>query len=251
MTDLPRRTLTHIIAKHGRGICESPKRVEASLRDLCGEHRREINIIMGALEERVAADMMSIGKSVPRGVLLARLAARLRDELAYTPEAARWAVETWAVALGVVSEAELQPREQTGLSEDSSAAAPRAAAPNQSPRAPTPPVVKSAATPPPRQQQQSHRKPPVVAHPPPPSMSPPPAPRATPARPSAPAPPPQTASPVAPRRTARRGVSLRSCLIGVLLIIGLIVTAAFAVPAIILILREEQARPSVNEPRIR
>ena len=82
-------TLARIIAKHGRGICDTPKRVEALLRDLCGAYRREINIVMGALEERVAADLMTAGKSaVPRAAILARLAARLRDNLAYTPEAA-------------------------------------------------------------------------------------------------------------------------------------------------------------------
>jgi hypothetical protein len=36
----------------------------------------------------------------------------------------------------------------------------------------------------------------------------------------------------------------------VALIIVLIVAAIFAVPAVILILQEEQARPSINEPRI-
>lgn len=87
MNDLPRHTLSRIIAEHGRGICDAPKRVEALLRDLCGAHRREINIITGALEERVPADLIAVGNStVPRDVSLARLAARLRDNLAYTPE---------------------------------------------------------------------------------------------------------------------------------------------------------------------
>jgi hypothetical protein len=56
--------------------------------------------IVGALDERIAADLILAGKTVPRDVLFARLIARLRDNLAYTP-AARWAVETWAVVLGV------------------------------------------------------------------------------------------------------------------------------------------------------
>jgi hypothetical protein len=120
MNDLPRHTLARIIAEHGREICAAPKRVEALLRDLCGAHRREINIIVGALEEHVAADLISAaagGKSAPREVLLARQAARLRDNLAYTPEAALWAVETWAFALGILSATELQERERTKSAE--------------------------------------------------------------------------------------------------------------------------------------
>jgi hypothetical protein len=59
MNDLPRRTLSRIVARHGREICDAPKRLEALLRDVCGGHRREINIIVGALEERVAADLIA------------------------------------------------------------------------------------------------------------------------------------------------------------------------------------------------
>lgn len=120
---LPRQTLARIIAEHGRGICDAPKRIEALLRDLCGAHRLEINIIIGALEERVAADMIAAGNSaVPRGVLLARRAARLHDEVAMEESAARWAVHTWALALGVITPDELDTLER----------APRAAAAPQS-----------------------------------------------------------------------------------------------------------------------
>ncbi|MDQ3255978.1 MAG: hypothetical protein M3R15_19120, partial [Acidobacteriota bacterium] len=110
---MPRHTLTRLIAKHGRGICDSPKRIEALLRDLCGSHRREINILIGALEERVATDLIRTGKSVPRDVLLAKLANRLQDNRAYTPEAASWAVDCWAVALGILSETEFAARVQS------------------------------------------------------------------------------------------------------------------------------------------
>lgn len=89
MNDQSRHTLSRIIAQHDRGICDAPKRIEVLLRDLCGAHRREINIITGALEKRVATDLIAAGNSVPRDALLARLAVRLRDDLAYTPGAAR------------------------------------------------------------------------------------------------------------------------------------------------------------------
>jgi hypothetical protein len=260
MNDLPRHTLSRIILEHGRAICDAPKRVEALLRDLCGAHRREINIIIGALEERVAADLLASRGTVPRDALLARLAARLRDNLAYTPEAARWGVETWAVALGIVSEAELRARAQAEAAERVRSDAPQplrdaeppAAKPSRvAPPAPQPPRGTTHA--PARQPTQTPQ-----ASPPQAIVTPPaPAPRRAPAiRPGAPPvsrpPRPNVAPPPPlPRDASRRGLTLRGCLIGVVLIIVLVVAAVFVVPAVIMILKEEQAQPSINDPRIR
>ena len=252
--DLPRQALSRIIAKHGRGVCDAPKRLEALLRDLCGGHRREINIIMGAHEERVAADLIAAGNSVSRDVLLARLAARLRDNLAYTAEAARWGVETWAVALGTLSEAELQERARAERWEAGRGATtppvqdskpPASAQPGGGPQAPKPPRGTTYA--PPRTQKNS---------PTPPILKPPArAPRRAPYPPpnvTAPAPPVQNfpAAP-SPQPAARRGPKLRSCLIVIALIFALIVAAVFAIPAVIVLLQEEQSRPSINDPRVR
>lgn len=284
MNDLPRHTLSRIIARHGREICDAPKRVEALLRDLCGAHRREINIIAGALEERVAADLIAAGKSVPRDVLLARLAARLRDNLAYTPEAARWGVETWAVALGILSEAEVEERARTEAADSA-----RRPPPPPPPAGAKPPAAQptQAGPPPPPQQQQPPPQPkrgPTYAPPQPPTRTPTPtlrptnptptnptprtrppaaapAPRPTPAPPvivvAAPparrhTPPPVILPPPAPtRRRDRRGVTLRGCFVTFVLLFVLVVAAVFVIPAIIGVLQEEQARPSINEPRIR
>ena len=294
MNDLPRHTLSRIILEHGRAICDTPKRVEALLRDLCGAHRREINIIVGALEERVAADLLAArgAAAVPRDVLLARLAARLRDHLAYTPEAARWAVETWAVALGTMTEAELHERSRAESAESAETAR-KAAPPSPLPEAPPPATKSSPATrqapPPPRgttthaptrqptptQQPTPTRQPsptpqasrpsqtPQAAQPSqtpqagqPPSIvaQPAPAARRVPAsHPPALRPPRQNvAPPPSPARDpSRRGLTLRGCFIGFVLLIVLIVAAVFVVPAVIMILKEEQAQPSINDPRIR
>ena len=268
MNDLPRHTLSRIILEHGRAICDAPKRVEALLRDLCGAHRRESNIIIGALEERVAADLLAARGTIPRDALLARLAARLRDNLAYTPEAARWAVETWAVALGTISEAELRERARAESAEDGrGGATPRAQdAPTPAEKAPgekAPAANPARATPrvsqPPRgttrapAQQPSQTpkasQPPTIVTPPAPAT------RQTPAthtKAVASRPPQQNVAPAPPARDAsRRGLTFRGCLIVVVLIIALIVAAVLVVPAVIMILKEEQAQPSINDPRIR
>lgn len=254
MNDLPRQTLSRIIAEHGRGICDAPKRVEALLKDLCGAHRREINIIVGALEERVVADLIAAGNSVPREVLLARLAARLRDNLAYTPEASRWGVDTWAVALGIASEAELLEHARTKSAEASrsSSGAPPPL------RDPKPPAVNPASVskqpPPPQRGTASAPRPQTPKTNPPPIIRPPaprPAPTLSPNVFAQGARRQNISTAPQPRHTSGRGLKMRGCLILVVLIIVLVVAAIVIVPAVIHVLQEEQARPSINEPRIR
>jgi hypothetical protein len=267
MNDLPRHTLSRIIAEHGREICAAPKRVEALLRDLCGAHRREINIISGALEERVAADLIAAGNSVPRDVLLARLAARLRDNLAYTPEAARWGVETWAVALGILSEAELQARARTESSETSETSGSKTPPPVQAPK---PPAANPASASPQASPHTTQLRRGQTYAPP---QQPAPSPKTNPTSPiiRTPAPVtvprrtptiqpnvfvPQTPQPdvsqsLPAQQTRRRGLTLRGCFIIIMLIIALIATAAFVIPGVLFLLQEEQAQPSINEPRIR
>lgn len=238
MEVLPRHTLTHIIAKYGRDICGSPKRVEALLRDLCGTHIREINILIGALEERVAADLMRTGKSVPRKVLLTQLGRRLQDHLAYTPEAARWAVDSWAVALGVLSKKELEAREPEASSANDSSVyrSPlrRATAASRSSINSSPPNVPTLTASPTVQPQSKSPTNPLNAP-----------------RPKYPAMRPQPSPPgVYTPQPSLFGWKLRGCLFSVVLLAVLIVSAFFVVPAILTILREEQSQPSINDPRI-
>lgn len=107
MNDLPRQTLSKIVHKYGVSLCDDPRRCEGLLRDLCGEHRREIYVLVTALEEGVAADLLGSQDNIPQEVLLARLTKRLIDELALAEDAALWAVESWALALGVISNKDL------------------------------------------------------------------------------------------------------------------------------------------------
>jgi hypothetical protein len=101
VNDLPRQKLKELIETYGVALCDDPKRCEALLRDLSGEARREISVLVSALREGVASDLLSFYKSTPREVLLSRLTRQLHDSLALTEEAARWAVEAWAEALGI------------------------------------------------------------------------------------------------------------------------------------------------------
>ncbi|HLL72503.1 MAG TPA: pectinesterase family protein, partial [Pyrinomonadaceae bacterium] len=112
MNNLPRQKLCEIIRRHGREIIDAPRRCEGLMRDNFPAHRREIAVLSAALEERIPADLLNSGKSLmPRAALLARLAARLHEDVAMEASAARWTVHTWALALGVITPDELDSLE--------------------------------------------------------------------------------------------------------------------------------------------
>ena len=280
MNDAPRRTLRELIAKHGPGLCSDARRCEGLLRDLCGAHRREVNILVGALRERVPLDLLAGRNALPPVLLLTRLAKRLEDHLAQTEEASRWAVDSWALALGVVSEAEL--REMEGRREK--AAAPRVeAAPRPAPRPPIegeaparrPPADQNAR--PPAAPPQARPGPPTTpqARPPaaPTRTRPPtaPSPATRPPTPGGatvparqrPAPPaPHTTSPPPPARTGgpqtppvdarargRRG-RWRGCLVGCFLLMLLAAALFVGAPLVLNLLREEQQQRSLEPPPV-
>lgn len=112
MNNLPRQMLRRIINKHGKNICDDARRCEGLLNDLCGAHRREINVLVNAIEERVPLDLLAGNKTLASELLLTRLEKRLEDQQGLTAEAARWAVESWALALDIVADAEIDERQR-------------------------------------------------------------------------------------------------------------------------------------------
>ncbi len=118
MNNIPRQQLYQLIATYGPSLCDDPRRCEALLKDLCAQYRPEVSVLVGALKEKVAAELLASQKNMPQTVLLARLIKRIRENLALTEDAARWAVESWALALGVIpstdeSEPKPEPPEKT------------------------------------------------------------------------------------------------------------------------------------------
>lgn len=99
-----RDSLRQLIVRYGHVLCDDPPRCEAMLRDLCGPYKREVNCLIIALKQRIAADLLAGSAGLPAPLLLDRLSKRLEDELGLMTETAHWAVETWALALGVIAE---------------------------------------------------------------------------------------------------------------------------------------------------
>lgn len=112
MNELPRVKLREIVARHGQEVVRDGRRLEGLLRDYCGEYRREVSVLVMALEEHVPADLLAAPAATPREVILARLAQRLCDNLALSEAAAGWAVNSWALALNQISVDELKAIEQ-------------------------------------------------------------------------------------------------------------------------------------------
>jgi hypothetical protein len=103
MHDLPRQKLRELILEYGRSLCDDPRRCEALLKDYCGEHKREIFVLMSALKNRVSDDLLRTQSAgLPKTMECSRARQRLEEELSMTTEAAQWAVESWALALGVI-----------------------------------------------------------------------------------------------------------------------------------------------------
>src|SRR5205823_6141249 len=84
---------------------------------------------LGGTIDRLGADRLATSVAIPHEVLLAQPTRRLRDNLGLADEFARWAVESWALALGVISSTE------TSVSEDV-AQAPTASSTSTSPHSP-------------------------------------------------------------------------------------------------------------------
>ncbi|HEX9928690.1 MAG TPA: pectinesterase family protein [Pyrinomonadaceae bacterium] len=111
MNDLARQKLIETVGRHGKSIVDDTRRAEGLFRDNFGGFNREIAVLTMALEEGVARDLAAAQQNAPSASLLARLTQRLVDNLALSEDAAKWAVDSWALALGVVSNNDLKPTE--------------------------------------------------------------------------------------------------------------------------------------------
>ncbi len=107
MTDLLRRKLCDIVAAHGSAVADDPGRCAQLLRQAAPEDGAGVEALLRALEARVPARLALLTE--PLAPLTSGLVRRLVDEQGLSEEAARWAVESWAVALGKGGDSGLAP----------------------------------------------------------------------------------------------------------------------------------------------
>jgi hypothetical protein len=255
MNSFPRQMLRQILAKYGKDICSNARRCEGLLNDLCGSHRREINVLINALEERIPLDLLAAANSVPQELLLTRLERRLEEQTGLTTEAARWAVESWALALGAATDTEIEERGRK-QSNQSSVPRPEKIQPAMSENIPTnqnasnsnrnnkiQPPKTGTQVPPSKSSSPANRQPTKIPTPSPPVYTPannqPPI--------QAPAANPQF-QPANPVVVSKGGFGIfRGCLIVIFLLIVSSVLILFVVPYAFEAMRETQ-RERNNEP---
>lgn len=110
-----------ISGERGAALIEDPRRCKALLLDYCGAHRREVNLLVKAHEEHVPARLLAPTADVPLTVVMAQLTRQLADDWGLADEAARWAVEAWAWALGL---SDTKPDDAPALTSEPEQAAP-------------------------------------------------------------------------------------------------------------------------------
>ena len=99
----PQDALRQLVKQDRARSLDDPAWVRAMLSDWCPEpeHRRQVNLLVLACREGVGRDLAgNVGRAID-GFAIARLVSRLVDGHATADEHARWAVGTWALALGV------------------------------------------------------------------------------------------------------------------------------------------------------
>lgn len=102
MNDLPCQKLSEILSQHGFNLCDDARKLEGLLKDvLRNEHKRETFVLISALREGVAHELRGSTSGMPVAALAAKLTRQLCDNLALDEAAARWSVESWALALGL------------------------------------------------------------------------------------------------------------------------------------------------------
>lgn len=248
MNNLPRQTLRQILVKHGKEICSDARRCESLLNDLCGSYRREINVLVAAIEERVPLDLLAGNRSMPLELLLTRIEKRLEEQTALTAEAARWAVESWALALEIATESEIQARRKIIESTPAAITKTESIEPNKSSGSKIPVPNRNNSIQPtktPTTVPQSRARPPVM----PPVQAPKPAPPVIlPANN-----PPVNSPPAQPKIQSlnnRKGFGLfRSCLLIIFLLAIASITLFLGVPYAIEVMRETQREKTAEPPR--
>ncbi|MCP3975741.1 MAG: toll/interleukin-1 receptor domain-containing protein [bacterium] len=147
--------LRQIIDRYGTDVVDDPRRVQALLRDMAGEHRAEVAVLVAAAEEGVGANLLQSSQGLAPEAAQ-RLARRLEESRSLTEDAASWAVAAWLGALGLEepSHADMTRPVENETDETVAAVASRSTQqPSQPPpRKTTPPAPSPATVPAPADQ---------------------------------------------------------------------------------------------------
>ncbi len=114
LSNSPQRVLCQLIADHGPALLIDPARVNAFLADLCGPYARERYLLVHALHARVPVELLLVCASQKKysherihtathlSTVHGRwLLQRFQRRFGFSTEAARWAINSCALALNI------------------------------------------------------------------------------------------------------------------------------------------------------
>jgi hypothetical protein len=137
MNNKARQHLFQLISDYGIDVAKDSRRLESLLKDYTrGQYKREVFLCVQAAREGVI-DALQNNKHLPYEVVAARLTKQLHQDYGLDLHAAKWAVGSWVVVLGLTDKF----------------SRPKLPAINPQPNPPAPP----AQTPPPLKTQITHR----------------------------------------------------------------------------------------------
>lgn len=96
-----RDKLCEILDDYGHDLAEDHKRLKGLLKDLCHRNIKEVNILVLAVEHGVVTQLRKRANSCPPQILFAQCQTLIETTIGLDPKVAKWAVETWAAAIGV------------------------------------------------------------------------------------------------------------------------------------------------------
>ena len=109
MNNEARQKLQELVSNFGSDISDNHLVWKGYLKDHLAQYQRECTALINALNENIPDELLSSQISVSPRVQVDRLVKKLEDDLGLQSEVARWAVESWAWALGVLSDKDLSP----------------------------------------------------------------------------------------------------------------------------------------------
>lgn len=98
--------LGEILIRHGRSPLTDATLCQNLLKDYCPEYKEEIALLALAVKERIASDLLVSQEGLQRDLLRTLLVKRLRKARSLSEGDARWAVESWTVAIRALARSE-------------------------------------------------------------------------------------------------------------------------------------------------
>jgi hypothetical protein len=96
----PRAVLGELLRRHGEEIMTDPRHCSSLL---AADYHRQVSYLIAALEERIPQRLVVESSAAPVEIVVLALAGELGRRRELPPQSALYAVESWAIALGLLA----------------------------------------------------------------------------------------------------------------------------------------------------